>query len=59
MDWSHRWQMNFNTDKWKVLCIGCKNKKANYNMNSIKLQMVNEGKDLGIIISSDLKPSRQ
>ena len=59
VEWSKRWQMNFNTDKCKVLHIGNKNTKAQYTMNGTQLKAVDKERDLGVIISSDLKPSLQ
>ena len=58
-NWSQTWQMDFNINKCKVLNIGSYNDKFSYNMNNTVLDNVNQEKDLGIIISSDLKPSRQ
>lgn len=58
MIWAHKWQMNINIDKCKVLHTGCENKKASYSMNSVEMQNVNEEKDLGAIISGYLKPSK-
>ena len=59
VEWSERWQMSFNVDKCKVLHIGNKNTKAKYTMNGTQLKAVDKEKDLGVIISSDLKPSLQ
>ena len=58
-EWANRWQMNFNTDKCKVLHIGSNNPRAQYSMNNKQLQAVGREKDLGVIITSDLKPSQQ
>ena len=57
--WSRDWQMLFNVKKCKVLHIGHNNAHHNYSMNGENLQTVSEETDLGIIISSDLKPSKQ
>ena len=58
-DWAHKWQMDFNINKCKVLNVGSKNEKFSYMMNDERLDNVNKEKDLGIIISDDLKPSQQ
>ena len=58
-NWGQTWQMDFNIDKCKVLNIGSYNDKFSYSMNNTLLDNVNQEKDLGIIISSDLKPNRQ
>ena len=49
----------FNVDKCKVLHIGNRNVQANYTMNGKQLAKVEQEKDLGVVISSDLKPSKQ
>ena len=59
VEWADRWQMNFNINKCKVLHLGNRNQKAQYNMNGIQLNAVDKEKDLGVIITSDLKPSLQ
>ena len=58
VNWSNKWQMTFNLNKCKVLHIGNNNDRHNYSMNGIELLKVNEEKDLGVTISSDLKPGK-
>ena len=58
-DWAVDSQMFFNVDKCKVLHIGNRNVQANYTMNGIQLAKVEQEKDLGVVISNDLKPSKQ
>ena len=48
-----------NMDMEKVLHIGNRNVQANYTMNGKQLAKVEQEKDLGVVISSDLKPSKQ
>ena len=57
--WSKDWQMVFNVKKCKVLHMGHNNAFHNYRMNGEELQSVPEETDLGIIVSNDLKPSKQ
>lgn len=57
-NWSKTWQMEFNTAKCKVLHVGRTNKEFQYFMNGQPLDAIREEKDLGIIISDDLKSSR-
>ena len=57
--WAEKWQMKFNTGKCKVLHIGNNNVQANYSMNDIQLSSTDAEKDLGVIISKDLKPGKQ
>ena len=56
--WANKWQMKFNVDKCKVLHIGSSNDRVQYEMNGQILEAVNKEKDLGVMISSDLKPSQ-
>jgi len=58
VEWSEKWLMPFNTDKCVVLHLG-KNTTNLIIMNSSKLYTVNEKKDLGVIITSNLKPVRE
>ena len=51
--------MLFNVKKCKVLHIGHNNAYCDYSMNGEVLQSVTEETDLGIIVSNDLKPSKQ
>lgn len=58
-DWALKWQMSFNVEKCKVMGLGFRNKKVSYLINGRVLERVHEEKDLGIVISSDLKVGRQ
>jgi len=58
-EWSNKWGMAFNAEKCKVMHIGRGNFQANYEINDQQLSDVKEEKDLGIIVSSDLKVSPQ
>jgi len=64
MEWAETWQMTFNADKCKVLHFGKLNPRFSYTLGGMApggtvLQSVDEEKDLGVIISTDLKPSKQ
>ena len=59
IDWSEKWQMSFNIDKCKVMHIGDRNPKFKYKMRNHELCDVKQEKDLGVIISNDLKTSDQ
>ena len=58
-EWSKTWQINFNLDKCHVLHIGNNNPHKSYVMNDFQLTSVDKEKDLGVIISKDLKPNNQ
>ena len=49
--------MQFNVDKCKVMHIGKHNPEFKYSMANTELETVQEEKDLGVLISEDLKPS--
>ena len=53
--WSETWKLEFNASKCKVLHIGKKNPKTSYSINNRNLTSVKEEKDLGCIMSTDLK----
>jgi len=60
--WSDRWLLRFNPDKCKVLHIGHKfttSYKMSDNGVDKVLEEVSEEKDLGVFVTSDLKPSTQ
>ena len=60
MKWSREWQMVFNTDKCTVMHIGNRNQRGKtYYMESHKLQECHEEKDLGVLVSDDLKVGSQ
>jgi len=57
--WSVDWQMLFNADKCKIIHTGHSNCHADYYMCGNKLETVDEEKDLGVIVSKDLKWDKQ
>jgi len=61
MEWSKYWRLDFNIDKCKIMRIQqcCHDEFKTLNCMGIKLQEVTEEKDLGIIVTKDLKPSVQ
>jgi len=60
--WSDIWQLSFNADKCKVMHIR-HSVQTKYYMGEgptrKELQSVQQERDLGVIITSDLKPSSQ
>ena len=58
-EWSERWQMPFNLDKCKVMHIGPANPRTNYSLLGRDITSTDLEKDLGVLISSDLKFSKQ
>ena len=55
--WSKDWQMRFNVDKCKVMHFRRTNDEFSYFTDGVKLEEVREIKDLGIVVTEDLKPS--
>ena len=53
--WANELQMSFNVDKCSVMHIGHNNMKSNYNMSNQQLPITDQQRDLGIIITKDLK----
>jgi hypothetical protein len=51
--------MMFNVEKCKIMHIGRSNMQANYVMNGKSLEKVEQEKDLGVIVTRDLKVSNQ
>ena len=58
-EWAETWEMTFNVAKCKILHFGRKNPKYEYFMRDTKLEEATEEKDLGVWISTTLKPSKQ
>ena len=55
--WSVDWQMQFNTEKCKVMHIGRHNTMFTYTIENKQLEAVKQERDLRFIIAEDLKPS--
>ena len=58
-EWSEKWQMPFNVNKCKVMHTGHRNPHAQYSLLGNHLESTETEKDLGVVISSDLKFSKQ
>ena len=58
-EWSKKWQMPFNLDKCKIMHIGHKNKNEKYELPGKEIESVQQEKDLGVVITNDLKSSNQ
>ena len=59
VEWADKWQMSFNVDKCSVMHIGYNNMQSNYNMSNQQLPTTDQQRDLGIIITKDLKWQKQ
>jgi hypothetical protein len=58
-DWSKRWGMEFNIPKCKIMHVGRNNPEYKYTINGQELSVVEEEKDIGVIVQKNLKPTRQ
>ena len=57
--WAEDWCMQFNVSKCKVMHFGHGNRQHVYSMNGVPLEKTMEEKDVGVTVSSNLKPSAQ
>jgi ribonuclease P/MRP protein subunit RPP40 len=55
--WSMDWQMLFNVSKCHILHMGQRNQGFKYTMDGNELAKITEEKDVGVMVSTDLKPS--
>lgn len=58
-EWSTRWLMPFNTDKCHVLHVGNANPKEEYFLLGAPVIPTSSEKDLGVLVTEDLKFSKQ
>ena len=58
-NWSEYWQLPFNESKCKAIHFGFHNPKIDYKLNNHTLEVVQEEKDLGIIIDDMLRFHQQ
>ncbi len=58
-DWADKWGMAFNIAKCKVMHLGRNNPEYEYTMRGFKLGTTEEERDIGVIITKNLKPSAQ
>ena len=58
-DWAKKWGMKFNVKKCKIMYIGPGNPGHKYMMDGEELAKVDEERDIGVVVTKTLKPSRQ
>ncbi len=58
-DWARKWQMEFNVGKCSILSVGRNNPFHNYSLNAIPIDRSNCERDLGVLVSSDIRPRNQ
>jgi Reverse transcriptase (RNA-dependent DNA polymerase)/Endonuclease-reverse transcriptase len=57
--WAGTWNMEFNIKKCKVMHFGSANVKHQYLMNGQVLDNTEEERDIGVLVTNDLKPAAQ
>ena len=57
--WAELWGMEFNVTKCKIMHLGRGNPRHIYTMNGLQLASTEEEKDVGVKVTSNLKPSAQ
>ncbi len=57
--WVEKWGMVFNVGKCKVMHMGHHNPASNYTMNGQTLEETKEERDIGVVVSSNMKPTAQ
>jgi hypothetical protein len=58
-EWASIWGMMFNIEKCKIMHVGRNNPCHDYYMNGIKLKVVEEETDVGVIVQKSLNPTKQ
>ena len=56
--WADKWSMSFNIEKCKIMHVGAHNPCFNYTMRGVPLQVVDEEKDIGVLVHKSLKPAK-
>ena len=57
--WADTWSMSFNVGKCKVMHVGRRNENYGYTMNGLPLNETDKERDIGVIMDTSLKPSKQ
>ena len=58
-EWTRNWLLQFNKDKCKVMHIGKENPGFSYVLGGTTLQETEKEKDLGVLITNDMKSADQ
>jgi ribonuclease P/MRP protein subunit RPP40 len=58
-EWARTWGMAFNIKKCKIMHLGFNNPGQEYTMDGQVLEETCEERDIGVIMSKNLKPSAQ
>jgi hypothetical protein len=58
-EWARQWGMKFNVEKCKIMHVGRNNPRYEYFIDGVRLKVVEEENDVGVIVQSNLKPAKQ
>ena len=58
-NWSDKWEMQFNINKCNIMRVGKGEGTVEYSLNNIALDRIYCARDLGVQVSSDLRPRKQ
>ena len=58
-EWAAKWRMEFNVDKCKIVHVGGSNQGFKYEMAGQEIAETDLEKDLGVLVSQNLKPSEK
>ena len=58
-EWAADWGLAFNVAKCKIMHIGKNNSCYEYTMSGVRLEVVEEERDIGVIVHKSLKPTKQ
>ena len=57
INWSNKWQMQFDIEKCKAMHFDYNNPCLEYTMGGVKLTLTESEKDLGVVIDNPLTPA--
>ena len=59
VDWASNWGMSFNTGKCKVMHVSSSNLGIEYTMGGTVLATTETERDIGVLVSNNMKPAKQ
>ncbi|KAF2349853.1 Reverse transcriptase domain [Trinorchestia longiramus] len=59
LQWTETWQMSFNIEKCSVMHVGANNRHFQHTMYNIPIETVQQQRDLGVIVTENLKHDKQ
>ncbi|KAF2356187.1 Reverse transcriptase domain [Trinorchestia longiramus] len=59
LQWTETWQMSFNIEKCSVMHVGVNNRHFQHTMYNIFIETIQQQRDLGVIVTENLKHDKQ